>query len=87
MKHSVGIFSIWKCELGYFIGYKDYMYDNDMIKAIKIPKEDYIKILQSYNARFDAGEYFFDDMLNAIKCAEFLNEKYGLLIVLLEGVE
>jgi len=89
VSYKAGIFNVWSMSIGYFIGYKTRVSDKEVANVIQIPVEDYVNILKSYNAQLDTGEYFtneyfFNKRSDAIKCAEFLNEKYGLLIKLME---
>jgi len=69
----------------YYIVFQDFETDMDIARKLKITFEKYIEILMSFNAFYDKeiGEYFFRNREDIIKCVEFLNEKYGMLVKLM----
>jgi hypothetical protein len=49
--------------------------------------EKYSELLKIFNANFDeeCEEYFFKDYKDIKECVFYLNEKYGLILALING--
>jgi len=61
-----------------------YIYNTKIIASnLRIPKKDFITDLKKFNAYlshlYGNDYYFFKNKSDAENCAEFLNEKYGVI--------
>jgi hypothetical protein len=61
--------------------FKSHM-DEGIAEAIGIPLKEYIEILETYRATYLAGEYSFRFAQDCKNCIDYLNETYGILVVL-----
>jgi hypothetical protein len=90
--------SRWERGNGYYIdfliqydNYFDGVSDEDIAKGIGISDEEYIEILKKYNAKevkipllsgVSRYQYYFDKEQDCLDCVNYLNETYGLLVIL-----
>lgn len=76
--------SKWTDELKYcvyFVKYKNILFDCFIAKSLGITLEEYRSILKSYNAIVNEFRNYshFENKDDAFRCAEFLDEKYGII--------
>ena len=80
------IFNFGHCRHGYYIKLYNLLSDDEIAEKLGITYNQYKKILKKYNAYYSekCDEYFFSDRSDALECINYLDEKYGLIIKLIE---